>query len=63
MPTGYGACTSPLPTFEGGNGSGRAVASNLFQRLIPRRLELVSAHKAAHPATCGVAMLVPLLMP
>src|SRR5262249_41385338 len=28
----------------------------------PRRAGLVSAHNAAHPATCGVAMLVPLIV-
>ena len=59
----YGARTSPFPTFEAGNGSGFAVASSLFQRLWPRKLELVSAHRAAQPATWGVAMLVPLFMP
>jgi hypothetical protein len=30
---------------------------------MPRKLELVSAQSAAQPATCGVAMLVPLLVP
>ena len=28
----------------------------------PRRLALLWAHKAAQPATCGVAMLVPLIV-
>src|SRR5688572_16094779 len=59
----YGACTSPRPTFDAGSPSGLAVASSLFQRFMPRKLELVSAQSAAQPATCGVAMLVPLLVP
>jgi hypothetical protein len=63
LPLGYGARTNPLPTFETGNGRDCAVASSLFQRFIPRKVELVSAHRAAHPATWGVAMLVPLLVP
>ena len=58
-----GAWTRPLPTRAGGNASGLAVASSRFHSACPRRAGLVSAHSAAQPATCGVAMLVPVLMP
>ena len=32
------------------------------QSAMPRRVGLVCAHSAAQPATCGVAMLVPLMV-
>ena len=59
----YGACTSPAPTRATGNGRCFAVAISFLHNTIPRNVVDVSAHNAAHPATCGVAMLVPLLMP
>ena len=31
-------------------------------KLVPLKLGELSAHKAAQPATCGVAMLVPLIV-
>ena len=58
----YGAWTSPAPTLLAGNGSGFAVASSFLHRFMPRRLGEVCAHNAAQPATCGVAMLVPLIV-
>lgn len=39
-----------------------AVACSLRHRVIPRNDGDGSAHSAAHPATCGVAMLVPLMV-
>src|SRR5215218_9827643 len=59
----YGACTSPAPTRATGNGRCFAVAINFLHSRMPRSVGDVSAHSAAHPATCGVAMLVPLLIP
>ena len=59
----HGACTSPAPTRVGGNGSFFADATSFFQSAIPLSDVDVSAHRAAHPATCGVAVLVPLFIP
>src|SRR5215207_9311175 len=59
---GYGACTRPAPTSVAGNGRCLAVDVSLARNAIPRRLALLCAHKAAQPATCGVAMLVPLMV-
>ena len=35
----------------------------MFHRFIPRNAGFVSAQSAAQPATCGVAILVPLFVP
>ena len=45
------------------SGSVLAVACSFLHNAIPRRAALLSAHSAAQPATCGVAMLVPLFVP
>src|SRR5438105_3916170 len=58
----YGACTRPAPTSVAGSGRCRAVAVSLARNARPRNDGLVWAHRAAHPATCGVAMLVPLMV-
>ena len=58
----YGAWTRPAPTSLAGNGRCLAVAVSFVRSAVPRRARLLWAHKAAHPATCGVAMLVPLIV-
>src|SRR6185312_15059627 len=62
-PHDHGAWTSPAPTRVAGSGNRRALAWSCRHRLMARRLADVSAHSAAQPATCGVAMLVPLFVP
>src|SRR5262249_51085291 len=58
----YGACTRPAPTSLAGNGRCFAVAVSFARKAAPLRLGLLCAHSAAQPATCGVAMLVPLIV-
>src|SRR4029450_1085697 len=64
-----GACTMPLPTSAGLNpGFKLAVIAEPTSRSVNRCCEKwpvfmsFSAHNAATPATCGVAMLVPLIV-
>src|SRR5216684_1248019 len=58
----YGACTRPAPTSLAGNGKCFAVATSFARKAAPRKAALLWAQSAAHPATCGVAMLVPLMV-
>src|SRR5688572_9468280 len=58
----YGACTSPDPTSLAGRARGLALARSLARRALPRSAALDRAQSASHPATCGVAMLVPLIV-
>src|SRR5688572_5833514 len=58
----YGAWTSPLPTRDAGKGSGREDDCKRRHKVLPRKAELLCAQSAAQPATCGVAMLVPLIV-
>ena len=53
---------SPAPTRAGENGSDLAAACNLSQSAIPRSEGELSAHRAAQPATCAAAELVPLMI-
>src|SRR5512132_1601106 len=53
----------PRPTRAIGYGNGRAADCSRVHSIWPRSPRLLSAHSAAQPATCGVAMLVPLLVP
>lgn len=57
-----GAWTNPAPTRAAGKGSALAVDTSLFHSACPRNPWLPWAKSAAQPATCGVAMLVPLKM-
>src|SRR5690606_24252833 len=57
-----GASERPAPTAEVDWPIFSAVPVNFFHRAVPRSPE-DCAHSAATPATCGVAMLVPLLNP
>lgn len=52
-----------MPTRDEGNGNALALASSRLHSAIPRSAALDCAHNAAQPATCGVAMLVPLFVP
>src|SRR5206468_2668545 len=57
-PAGQGACTRPRPTSATGALRDRALTISRCQSAAPRA-PVASAHNAAMPATCGVAMLVP----
>src|SRR3712207_727152 len=59
----HGAWTRPAPTRVRGNGNLLAVSSSFRHRFMPRRPGEVCAQSAAQPATCAVAMLVPLFVP
>src|SRR6476646_2387255 len=58
----YGACTRPAPTSVAGRGRCLAVEVSLARKAAPRSMGMVCAQRAAHPATCGVAILVPLIV-
>lgn len=56
-----GACTSPAPTSTAGTLSGAAFCRSTAQSCLPVS-PVAWHHNAAIPETCGVAMLVPLIV-
>lgn len=57
----HGACSRPVPMSSTGCGKGNAPASNCALRSAAEESGFPWPSNAATPATCGVAMLVPLI--